>query len=199
VSELRAPDSPGPSWVKVLDQTRCIGCHACTTACKSENQVPLGVTRTYVKSVDVGFFPQARRAFQVTRCAMCEDAPCVNVCPTSAMYRRSDGIVDFDKSLCIGCKACIAACPYDAIFMNPDDRPTEKCNFCAHRLDMGLEPPCVVVCPTEAILVGDVNDQTSKVAEIVNRDPDSQNARQRMDSLPSSTCAALEPSRSSAA
>src|SRR3990170_8604725 len=85
-------------WVKVLDQTRCIGCHACTTACKSENEVPLGVSRTYVKSVDVGHFPQARRAFQVTRCNMCEDAPCVSACPTSAMYKRDDGLVDFDKS-----------------------------------------------------------------------------------------------------
>jgi Fe-S-cluster-containing dehydrogenase component/formate-dependent nitrite reductase membrane component NrfD len=161
----------GPKWVKVLDQTRCIGCHACTTACKSENEVPLGVTRTYVKSVDIGYFPQARRAFQVTRCNMCEDAPCVNACPTSAMYQRDDGLVDFDKSICIGCKACIAACPYDAIFINPDDHSAEKCNFCTHRLDMGLEPACVVVCPVEAILVGDVNDRTSQVSKIVNRDP----------------------------
>ncbi len=160
-----------PSWVKVIDQTRCIGCHACTTACKSENQVPLGVTRTYVKSVDVGIWPVARRAFQVTRCNQCDDAPCVAACPTSAMYQRQDGIVDFDKRICIGCKACIAACPYDAIFINPDDHSAEKCNFCAHRIDIGMEPACVVVCPTEAILVGDLNDPTSKVGRIVNREP----------------------------
>jgi Fe-S-cluster-containing dehydrogenase component/formate-dependent nitrite reductase membrane component NrfD len=160
-----------PKWAKVLDQTRCIGCHACTTACKSENEVPLGVTRTYVKSVDIGFFPEARRSFQVTRCNQCEDAPCVAACPTQAMYKREDGIVDFDKSICIGCKACIAACPYDAIFINPEDHSAEKCNFCAHRLDVGLEPACVVVCPVEAILVGDVNDPTSKVSQIVNRQP----------------------------
>jgi Fe-S-cluster-containing dehydrogenase component/formate-dependent nitrite reductase membrane component NrfD len=160
-----------PKWVKVIDQTKCIGCHACTTACKSENEVPLGVTRTYVKTVDVGVWPQARRAFQVTRCNQCEHAPCVTACPTAAMYRREDGIVDFDKRVCIGCKACIAACPYDAIFINPEDHSAEKCNFCAHRLDMGLEPACVVVCPTEAILVGDVNDPTSKVATVVQRQP----------------------------
>lgn len=160
-----------PKWVKVIDQTKCIGCHACTTACKSENEVPLGVTRTYVKSVDVGSWPQARRAFQVTRCNQCEQAPCVAACPTSAMYRRDDGIVDFDKRVCIGCKACIAACPYDAIFINPEDHSAEKCNFCAHRLDIGLEPSCVVVCPTEAILVGDVNDPASKVSTIVQRQP----------------------------
>lgn len=158
-------------WLKVLDQSRCIGCHACTTACKSENEVPIGVTRTYVKSVDVGTFPQVRRAFQVTRCNQCTDAPCVAACPTEAMYKRPDGIVDFNKEICIGCKACMAACPYDAIFINPEDHSAEKCNMCAHRLDMGLEPACVTVCPTEAILVGDLNDPHSKVAQLTQRRP----------------------------
>lgn len=158
-------------WVKVLDQDRCIGCHACTTACKSENEVPLGVTRTYVKSVETGTFPEVRRAFQVTRCNQCTDAPCVAACPTQAMYRREDGIVDFDKDICIGCKACIAACPYDAIFINPEDNSAEKCNLCAHRLDVGLEPACVTVCPVDAILVGDLNDPSSKVAQVVEREP----------------------------
>ncbi len=166
-----AADGHQPQWAKVLDQTRCIGCHACTTACKSENLVPLGVTRTYVKHVDVGVYPQARRAHQVTRCNQCAHAPCVIACPTTAMFKRSDGIVDFDKNICIGCKACIAACPYDAIFINPEDHSAEKCNFCAHRIDMGLEPACVVVCPVEAILVGDMRDTDSKVAQIVNREP----------------------------
>ena len=159
-----------PSWAKVIDHTRCIGCHACTTACKSENEVPLSVTRTYVKYVDTGYFPNVRRSFQVTRCNQCEDAPCVTACPTAAMHERADGIVDFDKSMCIGCKACIAACPYDAIFINPEDKSAEKCNFCAHRLDVGLEPACVVVCPSEALLVGDMNDPLSKVSQIVNRE-----------------------------
>ena len=170
------PESVTPSpaapaqWAKVIDHTRCIGCHACTTACKSENEVPLGVTRTYVKYVDVGSFPQARRAFQVTRCNQCASSPCTVACPTQAMYRRDDGIVDFDKSICIGCKACMAACPYDAIFINPEDHSAEKCNFCAHRIDMGLEPACVVVCPTEAILVGDLTDSTSKVSRLVHHE-----------------------------
>ncbi|HTX27405.1 MAG TPA: 4Fe-4S dicluster domain-containing protein [Streptosporangiaceae bacterium] len=168
---MAVPEPPAPRWVKLLDQSRCIGCHACTTACKSENEVPVGVTRTYVKSVDVGVFPQVRRAFQVTRCNQCEDAPCVAACPTQAMFRRGDGIVDFDKSVCIGCKACMAACPYDAIFINPEDNSAEKCNLCAHRLDMGLEPACVTVCPTEAILVGDLNDPASAVAQVINREP----------------------------
>jgi Fe-S-cluster-containing dehydrogenase component/formate-dependent nitrite reductase membrane component NrfD len=162
---------PTPTWGKVIDQTRCVGCHACTTACKSENDVPLSVTRTFVKNVDVGTFPQARRAFQVTRCNQCADAPCVAACPTGAMFARPDGIVDFGKEVCIGCKACMAACPYDAIFINPDDHCAEKCNLCAHRLEVGLEPACVVVCPTGAIMVGDLADPNSEVARIVNREP----------------------------
>ncbi|MAE77107.1 MAG: ferredoxin [Planctomycetes bacterium] len=162
--------APAVRWAKVIDHTRCIGCHACSTACKSENEVPLSVHRTYVKYVDVGTFPEVRRAFQVTRCNQCASPPCVSICPTTAMFQRHDGIVDFDKDICIGCKACIAACPYDAIFINPEDNAAEKCNFCAHRIDMGLEPACVVVCPTEAILVGDMLDTTTKVASYVNRD-----------------------------
>ncbi|MGE0822264.1 MAG: 4Fe-4S dicluster domain-containing protein [Candidatus Binatia bacterium] len=170
IESVGAEASP-VKWAKIIDHTKCIGCHACSTACKSENQVPVSVNRTYVKYVDVGVFPHTRRAFQVTRCNQCEDPPCANACPTAAMHARPDGIVDFDKSLCIGCKACIAACPYDAIFINPEDHAAEKCNFCAHRLDIGLEPACVIVCPTEAILVGDLNDPFSSVSQIVGRQP----------------------------
>ncbi len=159
-----------PRWAKVVDHTKCIGCHACTTACRSEHDVPLGVTRTYVKAVEVGTFPLVRRNYQVTRCNQCDDAPCVTACPTSAMHRRPDGIVDFDKKACIGCKACMAACPYDAIFINPADHSAEKCNLCAHRIDIGLEPACVTVCPVEAILVGDLDDPASEVARIAQRE-----------------------------
>jgi len=168
--ELQTAREDRVQWAKVIDHTRCIGCHACTTACKSENVVPIGVTRTYVKHVDVGVFPQVRRAHQVTRCNQCAHAPCVTACPTTAMFKRPDGIVDFDKSICIGCKACMAACPYDAIFINPEDHSAEKCNFCAHRIDVGLEPACVVVCPTQAILIGDMNDPSSYVGQIINRE-----------------------------
>ena len=168
--ELEREFNPPPQWGKVLDQTRCIGCHACTVACKSENEVPLGVNRTYVKQAEVGHFPDTRRGFQITRCNQCQNPPCVEACPVTAMYQREDGLVDFDKDVCIGCKACIAACPYDAIFINPEDGSAEKCNFCAHKLDVGLEPACVQVCPVEAILIGDVNDPTTKVAQIIGRE-----------------------------
>jgi Fe-S-cluster-containing dehydrogenase component/formate-dependent nitrite reductase membrane component NrfD len=151
-------------WAWVIDQTRCIGCHACTTACKAENHVALGVFRTWVKNVDVGTFPSVRRHFAVLRCNHCEDAPCVEICPVTAMYQRPDGLVDFDEDLCIGCKACMQACPYDAIYMDPDTNTAAKCNFCSHRVDEGLLPACVIVCPVEALIFGDMDDPTSRVS-----------------------------------
>ena len=157
-------------WAKVIDHRKCIGCHACTVACKAEHGVPLGVNRTYVKQVEVGTWPHVRRHFQVTRCNQCDRPPCVEICPVTAMFRRPDGIVDFDRSVCIGCKACIAACPYDAIYMDPESGSAEKCNFCTHRIDLGLEPACVVVCPERAIVVGNLLDPTSEVSQLVARE-----------------------------
>ena len=148
----------------LIDQSKCIGCHACSTACKSENQVPLGVYRTWVKYVETGAYPDVRRRFQVTRCNHCVNPPCVRICPVSAMYQREDGIVEFDPSLCIGCKSCMQACPYDSIYLDPETNTAAKCHFCAHRLDVGLEPACVVVCPEHAILAGDLNDPASEIS-----------------------------------
>jgi Fe-S-cluster-containing dehydrogenase component/formate-dependent nitrite reductase membrane component NrfD len=157
------------AWV--IDQTSCIGCHACTTACKQENEVPLGVNRTWVKYVETGTFPQTRRQIAVLRCNHCAEPPCVEVCPTSAMFRRPDGIVDFDTSRCIGCKACLQACPYDAIYIDPEEHVAEKCNFCAHRVDRGLLPACVVVCPTESLVFGDLDDPGSRASRLVSNRP----------------------------
>jgi Fe-S-cluster-containing dehydrogenase component/formate-dependent nitrite reductase membrane component NrfD len=153
-----------PSFAFLIDNRKCIGCHACTTACKSENEVPLGVNRTWVKYTDKGIFPDTRRYFQVTRCNHCANPPCVTICPTRAMFQRPDGIVEFDGARCIGCKACMQACPYDAIYIDPDSHTAAKCHYCAHRTDVGLEPACVVVCPVHAILAGDMNDPGSELS-----------------------------------
>lgn len=157
------------AWV--IDQTSCIGCHACTTACKSENDVPLGVNRTWVKYVETGTFPTTRRQIAVLRCNHCGEPPCVEICPTGAMFKRPDGIVDFDTSRCIACKACIQACPYDAIYIDPEEHVAEKCNFCSHRVDRGLLPVCVVVCPTESLIFGDLDDPASRVSRLVAARP----------------------------
>lgn len=153
----------------LLDSESCIGCHACTVACKSEHDVPLGVNRTWVKYIETGTFPNVSRHFSVMRCNHCDDAPCMAICPTSALFRAGNGVVDFDDGNCIGCKACMNACPYDAIYLNPETHTAHKCNFCNHRLEVGLEPSCVIVCPTDAIRVADLDDPLDEVTAIIAR------------------------------
>jgi Fe-S-cluster-containing dehydrogenase component/formate-dependent nitrite reductase membrane component NrfD len=155
----------------LIDQRRCIGCHACTVACKQEQEVPLGVFRTWVKYIEKGAFPNTRRHFTVLRCNHCDDAPCTKICPTTALYRRDDGIIDFDTSRCIGCKSCMQACPYDALYIDPVEHTAQKCNFCAHRVDAGLKPACEIVCPETAIISGDLDDPESSIARLIAREP----------------------------
>ena len=95
----------------VIDNRKCIGCHACSTACKSENEVPLGVYRTWVKYVETGAFPDNRRHFQVTRCNHCANPPCARICPTEAMYQRADGIVEFDNQCLYRLQSLYAGLP----------------------------------------------------------------------------------------
>jgi Fe-S-cluster-containing dehydrogenase component/formate-dependent nitrite reductase membrane component NrfD len=159
------------NWAFLIDQRKCIGCHACTTACKSENHVPLGKFRTWVKYVEKGTFPDVRRHFGVLRCNHCSNAPCVTICPVNALEKRRDGIVDLDRDACIGCKACMQACPYDALYLNEDSGSAEKCHFCAHRIEQRLEPACVVVCPERAIVAGDLDDPHSEIRRLVAREP----------------------------
>lgn len=154
----------------IIDNRKCIGCHACTVACKSEHEVPVGVNRTWVKYIEKGEFPDTRRLFSVMRCNHCADAPCVEICPVTALFTRKDGIVDFDDRRCIGCKACTQACPYDALYMHPDTHTSAKCNYCSHRVDIGLEPACVNVCPEHAIISGDMDNPQSEISQLLARE-----------------------------
>jgi len=153
----------------IIDNRKCIGCHACTTACKSEHDVAVGVNRTYVKQVEKGEFPDTRRIFSVMRCNHCTDAPCVEICPVEALYIREDGIVDFDNNRCIGCKSCMQACPYDALYIDPNTKTAAKCNYCAHRVDVGREPACVTVCPEHAIIAGDMENSSTEISQLLAR------------------------------
>jgi Fe-S-cluster-containing dehydrogenase component/formate-dependent nitrite reductase membrane component NrfD len=154
----------------IIDQERCIGCHACTVACKEEHNIAVGVNRTWVKYIEKGSYPDTRRHFAVLRCNHCDNAPCIEICPTIALFRRPDGIVDFDHERCIGCKSCMQACPYDALYIDPDRNTAAKCNFDASRVEMGYKPACEIVCPTQAILSGDLDDPASRISRRIAMD-----------------------------
>lgn len=155
-----------PRWKMALDVERCIGCHACSVACKVENNVPLGRFRTKVYYWDHGKFPKVRRTFLPTLCMQCEDAPCLKACPTKAINRAADGIVRVDPDLCDHEGACEKACPYGAIGCDDND-VADKCDFCSHRLDAGMEPACVETCPAEVFHFGDANDPQSPYSKFM--------------------------------
>jgi len=154
----------------VIDNRRCIGCHACTVACKGEHDDPIGVNKTWVKYIEKGEFPNTNRNFSVMRCNHCDDSPCTDVCPVTALWEREDGIVDFDPERCIGCKACMQGCPYDALYIDPNSETAAKCNYCSHRVDTGREPACVTVCPEDAILAGDLENPDTEITRTISRE-----------------------------
>lgn len=149
-----------PQWKMALDVERCIGCHACSVACKVENNVPLGRFRTKVYYWEHGKFPAVKRAFLPTLCMQCEDAPCLKACPTKAIFKREDGIVKVNADLCDHLGHCESACPYAAIGCDDNDT-ADKCDFCAHRIDNSMEPACVETCPAEVFHFGDATDPKS--------------------------------------
>lgn len=154
-------------WAMVIDLRRCVGCRACTVACKAENNVPEGVFRTWLKFVEVGEYPQTRPRYLPLFCNHCDNPPCVPVCPVLATYKRDDGLVLIDYDQCIGCGYCVQACPYGARHINPVQRTADKCTLCAHRIEAGQRPACVATCIGEALTVGDLNDPTSDVSRLL--------------------------------
>ncbi len=174
---------PDKKYAMVIDLRKCVGCHACSIACKQENEVPLKHYRSWVKKIEKGTYPNVK-TFNLPRlCNQCDRPPCVLACPVRASFKREDGITLVDFNRCMGCKACIAACPYNARFMNEgpytnhDPEHTEykdtadKCSFCAHRVDNGALPACVLSCMTKARVFGDMNDPNSEVSKLIHLYP----------------------------
>ena len=154
-------------YAMVIDTVTCIGCADCVIACKTENQVPAGLHRDWIVEEVRGELPHLFVEFRSERCNHCENPPCVYVCPTGASYiHAGSNITLVHEERCTGCKACIAACPYDARFLMPEGH-VSKCTFCVHRVAEGLDPACVSVCPTRCMHFGDLNDPESGVSRLL--------------------------------
>lgn len=143
------------------DVKKCIGCHACEVQCKANKDLPVGPKPCQIIQVGpkmINGLP--KMSFIFMPCYHCETPWCVSACPTSAMQRRDDGIVFIDKELCVGCKACVSACPWGAPQWNSSTRKVEKCDYCLDRIDKGLKPACVTTCTTGCLQFGKVEEMT---------------------------------------
>lgn len=158
----------------VYDETACIGCTACMDACREVNNVPEGVSRLEItRGEPKGEQPNVDYQFDRVSCQHCENAPCVYVCPTGAAYKdEATGIVDVHNDKCVGCGYCLAACPYQVRFFNPETKSADKCNFCRDtNLAAGKLPACVESCPTKALTFGDLNDPKSEINKVIANNP----------------------------
>jgi len=173
----------------VIDLKRCVGCNACTVACRAKNGTPAGIHYHRVEKYEVGRYPSARMEFRPIPCMHCQEPACLEVCPTGATHKRGDGLVLIDQEKCIGCRYCVLACPYDVrqsltrienYFEHDLVTPYEaqkrqdfdkgtavKCTFCVDRLEEGLMPACVDTCPTLARTFGNLDDPTSEVSILI--------------------------------
>lgn len=153
----------------VIDVDRCIGCKGCQVACKVQNGVGLGTNRCSVKTIGpIGEYPDIQMYFLPTMCQQCENPTCVEVCPTGACYvNEEDGSILIDQELCIGCKSCYQACPYQVNCFNEELRVMDKCTMCIEKREKGQVPACVKNCCGEALHVGDINDPDSEVSRML--------------------------------
>lgn len=136
----------------IFNERRCIGCRACYVACKAENNTPLRTDRRWVLERESGAFPEVKREFISLTCNHCKEPACMKSCPERAISKRaSDGVVLIDQDKCVGCRYCVAVCPYGAPKINTKTNKADKCTMCIHRLDAGLLPACATVCLTGAI------------------------------------------------
>lgn len=210
---------PGKRWVMVIDQDRCVGCWTCAVSCKQLYNQPNGVWWNRIltnapnqepdrpptggsvaQHIDQpqGQYPDLRMTYMPLACQQCEDPPCLKSCPVQATFRRDDGVVLVDFNRCIGCRTCVAVCPYGTRVTNwgrpeyPPSAPTglgsdydtegrvvytqerppgvaEACTFCVARIDVDLPPCCVEICPTGARAFGDINDPASEVRRLLDK------------------------------
>ncbi len=157
-----------PRYAMAMDTKRCVGCNCCVLACKTENALPSGGFRDWIRTETRGTFPTLAMEIRSERCNHCENPPCVGCCPTGASHVNQGGAVMVNRSKCTGCKACMAACPYDSRYVHPDGF-VDKCTFCLHRVVKGKTTACVSECPTKALTFGDLNDSRSELSTLLRK------------------------------
>ncbi|QOS68840.1 4Fe-4S dicluster domain-containing protein [Eggerthella guodeyinii] len=148
----------------ITDLDRCVGCLACSVACKTANQVPIGSFWNKTlrigpnpKNGGSGQYPDIEMYFLTVQCQHCENPECVKVCPTGASHKAEDGTVQIDKSKCIGCQFCAMSCPYGVRYLNEEERVVEKCTLCEQKIAQGELPQCVAQCGGRARFFGDIS------------------------------------------
>jgi Fe-S-cluster-containing dehydrogenase component len=155
-------------YAMAIDTKKCVGCCDCVVACQTENNVPIGYARDWIKEINRGEYPDLQLEIRSERCNHCDNSPCVRSCPTGSSHYEEGGIVTVTKNKCIGCAACVVSCPYDARFVHPEGY-VDKCTFCHHRLAKGQLPACVSVCPTKCMYFGDLDDKNSEISQLVKK------------------------------
>jgi Fe-S-cluster-containing dehydrogenase component len=158
----------------LIDLELCTGCKACMTVCKGNHDIPYGeyegreYYRLWPVEKEVGIYPYVIRNLTPWLCMQCADPPCVKRCPIpGAIRQRDDGIVVVDESLCDGCRQCLMACPYGALYFRQDKGVVDKCDLCVENIDEGTMPECVKACPSEAIVFGDIEDPNSQLSRLI--------------------------------
>ena len=161
-----------PHYSMIIRQDRCIDCERCKEACVKTNNVPEYGYRTTILEREIPIGPEeTQREFMPVLCNHCNQPPCVRVCPTKATYKdKKTGIVMMNYKKCIGCKTCMAACPYNARYFNEEKRAIDKCNFCFDtRLSKGEKlTACAAACPADVRIFGDLSDPESRVYKLIH-------------------------------
>ena len=171
-----------PRYAIATDLNRCVGCLACSVACKAINNVPVGsfwnkTLRIGPNPLDEhGAWPNVEMYFLTVQCQHCANPECVKVCPTGASHIAADGTVQIDKEKCIGCQFCAMSCPYGVRYLNEEQRVVEKCTLCEQRIAQGELPACVAQCGGRARFFGDLDEGLASfegpgVVDITEGDP----------------------------
>ena len=154
----------------IFNQRRCIGCNACVVACQQSYQLPKDNQLNWVSINEEGKHPNIKMEFKPMLCGQCENPPCVPACPVDkATYQREDGIVMVNDRRCIGCRACIGACPYGARSLNEHSKKVVKCIFCVQQLTNDSIPYCVNTCPSDARFIVDLDNLSDEDNKLLNK------------------------------